>query len=261
MTGPVPIKVRPEPPEVAVMRRQVEGLVGQAQAHRITDDLTRGTAADIRGALKKAERVLDDSRTALVGPLNDHVRFINALFKPLTEDLLAAVRAIDSEILRDRREREAAVYAEARRLEAEAALKQKELEEAQAAAAEEARKTAEAAAKLAGMKEDEAAELGQLFADDMKAEPLPPVMHVAAPPSPARTVVSESGARTVTKRIWDFEILDIAALAKSYPQTVEVRRAEVLSIIRCLDQAGTSEGRLATAIPGVRAFRRDVVAG
>jgi hypothetical protein len=239
----------------------VASLVDAARAHRILDDTSRGMAADIRGALKQAERRIDDTRTALVKPLNDHVKAINVRFKPMSDALAQAVESIDREIIRDRREREAVAERERRRLSAEAETKRLEAEEEQRRRAKEAAAKAEEEARALGMKDAEARELGALYHADEAAKPLPPVIQAAPPPPPARVIVSSAGSTAGVSKLWDFELLDVRALAAAYPETVEVRRAKVLDLARAFEREGVPEKDIERAIPGVRAFKRDSVSG
>ena len=237
----------------------VANLVDQARTHRITDDFTRSQAADLRGALKQAEARVEDARTSLVKPLNDHVRAINARFKPFTDGLAAAVRSIDGEILRDRRQREAAVEAERRRLEAEAAAKRRRLEEEQAARAREAEETARREAAAAGMSPSEQKEIGQLYAREELTKPTPPVTLAPPPAPPARAIAGSSGVALV-KKIWDFEVFNLAALATMMPEALEVKRKPILDHLRGVEaQGGDVVGNARLA--GVRAFKRDLVSG
>jgi hypothetical protein len=252
---------RPEPPEVAAARNQVGAIVEQAKAHRITDDVTRGAAADLRAALKKADKVLEEARTALVGPLNDHVRFINAKFKPLADQVAQAVLAIDKEIVRDRQAREAAALAERRRLEAEAEAKRRAAEEEQQRHAREVEERTQKAAAEAGLSAEDGRQLGTLFAQDVLAQLPAPVIQVAPPPPPPKTIVSAIGSQAQVRKLWDFDLLDVGKLATAYPKTVEVRRGDVLALIRALEADGASEAALEHAVPGIRAFKRDSVSG
>ncbi|HKQ97122.1 MAG TPA: hypothetical protein VJV75_04535 [Candidatus Polarisedimenticolia bacterium] len=210
----------------------VATLVSGAKAHRITDDFTRGAAADIRNALKQAEKRVDDARTSLVKPLNDHVKSINARFKPMTDQLAEAVRAIDAEIVRDRRVREAAAEAERRRLEEERRKLEREQEEARAEDARKAREKAQQEAAAAGMSQEDAKELGGLMAEEVLQQPVAPILQVAPPPPPARTIASTSGATASVRKLWDFEVTDIAELAQAIPDAIDVRRAVVLERTR-----------------------------
>lgn len=249
--------------EIAVLETHqtaVASLVDAARTHRIIDDQTRGMAADIRSALRQAEKRVEEARTALVKPLNDHVRSINAKFKPLSDCLASAVQTLDGEIVRDRREREAAAERERQRLEQERLAAEKKAREEQEQRAREAEEKARKDAAAAGMTAKDQEEVGRLFAADVKAEPLPPVIQAAPPPMPARTIAGASGVASV-KKLWDFELKDVGALAAAYPATVEVKRAGVLAILRELEQRGASEAEIEKVVPGIRAFKRDSVSG
>jgi hypothetical protein len=239
----------------------VATLVDSAKTHRIVDDLTRGMAADLRNALKTAEKRVEDARTALVKPLNDHVKSINARFRPMTDQLADAVRAIDAEIIRDRRAREAAAEAERQRLERERAEQERKQEEARREEARQAAEKAQQEAAAAGMTKEDARELGGLMAQDVLQQPVAPILQVAPPPPPSRTIASMSGSVASVKKLWDFELKDVGALATAYPATVEVKRGSVLDLLRALEKDGATEAALENAIPGIRAFKRDSVSG
>lgn len=261
LRGPLTVGAGPGA-ELAVLESHgsaVASLVDQATTHRIIDDFTRGQAADLRGALKQAETRVEEARTALVKPLNDHVRAINARFKPLTDALSGAVRSIDGEILRDRREREAAAQRERLRLEEERRAIEKKAREEQEQRARDAATEAERDAAAAGMKPEDQRELAALYHQDEAAKPLPAVVQQAPPPPPARAIAGASGVALV-KKVWDFEVFDIAALATMMPDALEVRRKVILDHMRGVEaQGGDVIGNARLA--GVRAFKRDLVSG
>jgi len=173
----------------------VATLVDQAKTHRIVDDFTRGQAADLRNALKTAERRVDDARTS---------------------------RAEEARLAAEKTQREAAA---------------------------------------AGMTKADAAELADLVKQDVIAQPAPAILQVAPPPPPPRTIASTSGAVASVKRLWDFELKDVGALATAYPKTVDVRRGAVLDLLRDLERDGATEAALENAIPGIRAFKSERVSG
>jgi len=183
------------------------------------------------------------------------------LGKPMSDALAQAVAAIDREIVRDRNVRAAAAEAERRRIEAEAEERRKKAEAEQLARAREIEAAARTAAVDAGMTPDEGTQLGHLYAQDELAKPLAPVLQAAPAPAPARTIVSSAGSIASVKKLWNFELKDIGALATAYPRTVEVRRGEVLDLLRALENDGATEAQLENAIPGIRAFKRDSVSG
>jgi len=257
MSGDV-VLIRPDIERALVGQYETAAasLVDSAKSHRITDDLTRSMAADIRSAIKTAQKKIEETRVSLVKPLNDHVGTINAKFKPMSEALAGAVAAIDAEIIRDRREREAAAERERRRLAAEAESKRLEAEEEQRRRAKEAAAKAEEEARAAGMKEAEARELGQLYSADEAAKPLPPVIQAAPPPMPAKSTVGTSGATSTVRMVWDFEVIDALALMVAMPMAVDWKRAPILAELRALEARG-----MPASIPGIRAFKKEQVAG
>lgn len=243
-------------PEYDKTQGEVVALAARARAHRISDDISRAAAADIRAMLKKTAAVLEEARTSLVKPLNDHVRMINGKFKPLTDALDASVRVLDIEITRDRREREAA--AEAARREQERLLEEerRKAEEEQRARAAAIATSTEKVALDVGMTASEAQELGQLTAQDELDKPVIVAVPPAPAPPPPKTIVGTTGATVTTRSILDFEVTDLAALAAALPDAIEVQRGKVLEYGRCQERGGQ-----APTLPGVRFFKRDSVAG
>jgi hypothetical protein len=99
---------RVDPAVIGAHKAEVELSVKLATQHRITDAATRGGAAEIRARLKGIEKSIGASYDTHVKPTADLVRQAQAIRKTLTDTIDAGVKAIDAEILRDRREQEAA---------------------------------------------------------------------------------------------------------------------------------------------------------
>lgn len=258
----VPLKGSPsiDVSKLQAFEAAIAGAVVVAKKHRITDTATRGGAAEHRSNLKSLEKQLQASYDQHVKPFGDLVRQAQAIAKALKDTLGEGLRAIDAEISRDFREREAAQRAEAARLERERQEKERLAQEERDREAKAAADKAAAEALKAGMTETDAKEVGELFAQDVAAEPLPPVLQVAPPPPPAKTIASVTGASAAVRKEWDFTLHDIGALATAYPDTVDVKRKPVLDLLRALEKDGATEEALASAIPGVRAFKRVSVA-
>ena len=235
---------------------RVVELAARARAHRITDDESRALAADLRGALKGEEGRIERGRIFLVKPLNDHVKRINSKCKPLTDALEAAVHVLDTEIARDRREREAAVELARREQQRLLDEQRRKAEEEQQARAREIAAQAETTAVDVGMTQDEGKQLGELYAADELARPIITVCPPPAPPPPPKTIIGTSGATVTTREILDFEVTDLVALAGALPDAIEVRRGKVLDYGRCQERGGQAPN-----LPGVRFFRRDSNAG
>lgn len=159
-------------PEVIALRSEGSGFVEMARDLTVTD-ATLNDATDLLSWIASNKKKLEEQRTYLVKPLNDHVRSINEKFKKWVEPLDEADRTLREKVL--------AFKAEQRRQE----------EEARKAAEEERRKHEE---------ERVAAEsAGQPY------EPPPqPASEPAVPPRPNTTHAS-LGAMT-DRKVWDFEI-------------------------------------------------------
>lgn len=103
-----------------LQRVEVPGFVTDAEALaagvrlvEITDAATLGEAADWAARLDEAFKQAEKAREFLVKPLNDHVRAINATFKPRTTAIKAGLSALKSKM--------ADYHAEAQRAEQAAA--------------------------------------------------------------------------------------------------------------------------------------------
>lgn len=114
---------------------RAELLLAEAEAARIIDSITAQEAADLRNTINADEKASEAARTALVKPLNDHVKWINDQFRPASTlrqkalDILRRTLAAWDD--KQRQEREEAE----RRLREEQAREQRRLE-AEAAEAE-----------------------------------------------------------------------------------------------------------------------------
>lgn len=71
---------------------QAVTLLVAARTVRIVDNVTAQDAADLRNTINNEEKHAEAARTALVKPLNDHVKWINEQFKPAS---LARQQALD----------------------------------------------------------------------------------------------------------------------------------------------------------------------
>jgi colicin import membrane protein len=117
-------------------------------------------AKEFLSQLAAEKRRSERARTALVKPLNDHVKFINAQFRPTTDALEVADGIVRRRILEYREEKERAAREEQERLDAE--RKQRE----EKAAEEHRRAEAEAAAE----RERAARDAAKAEADRRRAE-------------------------------------------------------------------------------------------
>jgi membrane protein involved in colicin uptake len=243
--------------DISTIAARIIALGGEAESLSITDNISMETAVEIRAQLKLCGKQIEEKRVKAVKPRNDEVKLINETCRPATQRVKRFVEIVDAKVLKRRREQEAAA-AEARRKAEEE--KRRLREEAEKKAREEAdqraRKAAEKArqeAEEAGFTEAETQEYaGAVLADEqnkpIEVETPVPVMPAVA--APAKTVRTETGARSTVRKIPDFEVTDLAALAAAHPQVIEVKRGDVLKLYR----SGAS-------VQGVRFFLRDSVSG
>lgn len=105
-----------------------KNLVQQAERAEITSAEHYGMATDLASLIKAQLKNLEDARKSLVKPLNDHVKWMNSQFKPITDELDKAMAQIKNKMITFSR------IEEARLREEEAAARMKVEEEALARA-------------------------------------------------------------------------------------------------------------------------------
>lgn len=204
--------------------QQLTATVGQlCEAASATLILCRedlAEATDLVKLIKTRHREIEDERTNIVKPINDSVKRINERFKAITTPLLDAENGIKRKML--------------------------DFQQEEARKAEEERKKAETEAA-------EAAATLAAEAADMDRAPLPPSLvptPAPLPPEPPKTTYGAYGAVSTMKKVWSWELLDIAALAAARPDLVMVDAGKVAAEIR---------GR-GGEIPGLRIFEKDTIA-
>lgn len=162
-------------------------LVEQAgRVPEIRDDETNGKAGDLVKFIGAALKKRNELRDARVRPLNEQVRAINATFKPLDDQLLAAktsVKAKQTAYI-------VAKEAEIKRLAREAAAK------AQEAALEAATKAEAMGDTVSAEKALEAA--------------------VTAPTAVSVVARGDYGSTASLRSVWSFRVTDFAALPDAY---------------------------------------------
>jgi len=164
-------------------------LLEQAQRAEVIDQGTASRMTDLLGVVKARLKASEDARTALVKPLNDHVKWINTQFKGSTGDLTEADHIGRGKLSRYLAEQDRAEAAKA------AALR-KEAEDRAIADAE--------AAEAAGR----SAEAEQLM--DTAA---------AIPDAPKAAPTRGSfGASAGTTKRWTFEVDDIRQVPAQFLQ-------------------------------------------
>lgn len=173
-----------ETKEIAVIRREVGGLVGTARKLVVNNDAQ--DANELLVLVANGKKRLEEQRVFLVKPLNDHVKNINAAFKEWVKPLEEADSIVRRKVLGFQRE-QAALRAEAQRLE------QERLE------------------KLEQIRIERLAELPEGLLDDLpEDEPIP----MAVPEMP-RAIRGKSGS-TSTRKTWTFEVTDDSLIPRKY---------------------------------------------
>lgn len=194
-------------------------IVTEVDAMRATNAL-----AEI-GAMRKRSEA---TKKAVVGPLQDHVKFLNGEFKKAIEPLDQAEGIIKRGLLDYHQQQEQAAAEARRQAEAQAAAARQ--------AAEAERQRAEVAARLAGQEAPAPAPVSVEVA-------LPEVVHVP-------TVHTAAGSTSVQKR-WTYELEDIRALCAAVaagevsPEFVELAKGPTRKAVN----AGVRD------LPGVRIYQ------
>lgn len=219
------IKIRSA--ELPTLEHDAAELINLVDVMRVETEEENELAADTVKAIKEKISSAEALRKSLVGPINDHVKSINAAFRKVTEPLERAMSKLKAKMV---------VYIEAetvrRRAEAEA---KRRLEE------EEALKKAEALEK-AGETEAADAYLEKEAGRQERAE-----KRAAAKPT-TRGLASTAYGR----KVWAFEIVDQSAIPREY---LDVNSTRILAEIR----RQAAEGKGQPTIPGIRAFQRSEV--
>lgn len=153
-------------------------LANRALAHVVNSEAALTTANGLLGDLKASLTNIESSRTFLTKPLRDHVKRIEAQYKPVVDQLEAADEALRNKVL--------AFYAER-----------------QKAADEVAAKEREAAEKAADKGKDEVAAEHALKAVEVQSA------------ASVKTMVADNASVQVRKG-WNFEVEDLGKVPAEY---------------------------------------------
>lgn len=165
-----------------------------AEVIEISTDEENGMAVNTLSKIKSFGKEVESARTDNVKPVNDLVKYINGIFKPISESLEASERKIKDKMLTFAKEKE-------RIRREEEAKRQREFEEAKRKAEQEYQEAQKKAL-------EEAEKTG--------ATPVVVEQTIVEPPKPLmveKTVRSEAGAITI-KKIWTGEIADKMEILK-----------------------------------------------
>lgn len=186
----------------------------------VNSDESLSFAVDMLGEIKSRMRNIEKERTAMVKPINDSVKNINAKFKTVTQPLEDAERALKPKVVayqsKIERERREAAEAERKRIEAE--------------------KLAEAEAQAA---------IGNQEGADRLAKEASAV--VVKPEETGRG--GFTGTKTVVTKRWVFEVENLLMLANARPELIKTDDALINTAIR----NGERE------IPGLKIFQTESV--
>jgi hypothetical protein len=222
---------------VAAQEREAQALLEVAQAYEIDSPDMAAAAAEELGAIKAKAKQLDELRKSMTRPLDEANARIMDLFRGPQDLLAKAEMTIKGAIGKwqqlanqraeeARRAAEAVARAERERLDAE-------------------RKAAEEAARQAAADGDESAAAEAQAKAVVLAAEAEVVEHLA----PAVVEAPQKLAGVSTRKDWDFEIVDPAAIPREYLAIDEKK-------IRAYVKAMKSDAK----IPGVRVYAKDVIA-
>lgn len=102
--------------QVQVLSTEATALERQADALQVVDNATLTGATDMLGRIAGLKKAIEARRTALVKPLNDHVKSINAWLKGVAAPVEAADQTVRSKVLAYQQEQERIRRAEEERL-------------------------------------------------------------------------------------------------------------------------------------------------
>ena len=105
---------------IVPVKTAIESLWGKLREVVIEDDRSLQAAVSELATLKAYRQRLEDSRTSLVKPLNEHVKFINSRFKETTEQI-DKIEMFVKHLMSDYRLKQEAARIEAERAAREAA--------------------------------------------------------------------------------------------------------------------------------------------
>jgi hypothetical protein len=231
----LPAAVERERQELDKVATSVAEAVRRAELVEVRNSAEANAAVAILKNLKEQTKNAEATRKFLVGPLNAHVRQINAKAKEATAPLDAAVdvlkgkiatyqaelererRAEEDRLRREAAEREARMKAERERAEAEARAKREEAERVQREAEEKARLAAErdaesrAAREAARLAEEAAQKVDQSKLEEMTLDALPDL------PAPVPVVAKASKVEGVqTRMVWKATVTREALVPREY---------------------------------------------
>lgn len=107
--------------EIKNIEKEILPLYEQGKSFTVKSEGDKQVAADLRGKLKDALKLVEERRTAITKPINDSLKSINDLFRPFKEKLEGSIKIIDQQVLFYVKEEEAKAEKERQRIEARVA--------------------------------------------------------------------------------------------------------------------------------------------
>lgn len=159
-----------EQKRIAKAAEMAERIAQQAAEVQVRTGAEAQAAADLLTTFATDRRSIEEARTFIVKPLNEHVKAINARFKPHAEALAAAERVVKDKVLGFQAEEERRAREEQARLDAERAARERAAEDERRRVEAEARAEREAAAREAAKAEAEAREADRLRREQLDAD-------------------------------------------------------------------------------------------
>ena len=191
--------------EVATIETEVVTLQEKADAVVIDSTESNEAATAVLGELSDKKKAIEEVRTSIVKPLNDHVKDINLKFKPQTTSIDAAIKTIKGKV--------SAYY----------------IAEEEKAAKEQAR--LDKIREEADAKREEKGE-------EAIAEPVRQVEQKA------QTTQAVSGATTTVKKVWKHQVLSMKELPENVMKAIleeAFKKGIVDTVVRKMVNAGMHE--------------------
>lgn len=212
--------VTEENPVEIRLRATAQELCASAEEVLIFSRPDLSNATDLVKTIKSRYNEIEAERKRLVEPFNTGVKAINGRFKAMTLPLEEAETALKAKMLAFQREEEKRANEEAARI-----------------------------AKV--LQEAEAKRLAEQVADETTLDrpELPAAQIAVVAPAHRPTTYGQTGAVSTVKKVWAFELTDIAALAAARPDLVQVDTVRINQEIR--GKGGE--------IPGLRIYENEIM--
>lgn len=206
------------------LRLSAKELIDKADEVIIFTRNDLSLATDICSEIKKRIKVIEDEREKIVKPINEGVKQVNNNFKTIRIPLEEAETRLKSSMLKFQQDEQRKADEERKKLEAEQRIRDEEIRVAET-------------------------EAQKVFGHNNPPEPIGKSSAPAIQSSFKPSTYGQTGATSTLKKVWKFELTDIAALAAARPDLVTVNQVAINQEIR--GQGGV--------IAGLRIYQDDVL--